>query len=117
MARAAINILGATGETYDLVSLGSFDVASARPSTGVYTVTGTLGMVPFPPVDVGWGYTLNQVDGRADIEIEFADGLLTVTATKEGQPYDLKHMITLHILVPSLPLAGLPDEAPRPAEG
>lgn len=112
MARAAINILGATGETYDLVSLGSYDVHSSRPSVGVYQVTGSLGMVPFPPVDVGWGYTLNSIDYGADVEIEFEDGLLTVTVTKKGKPYDLKHMITLHILVPDLPLPeGLPQEA------
>ncbi len=57
-------------------------------------------MVPFPPVDSGWGYTVNQIDSRADVEIDFADDLLTVTVTKDGQPYDLKHMITLHISVP-----------------
>ncbi|AZC30142.1 hypothetical protein C4K38_2182 [Pseudomonas chlororaphis subsp. piscium] len=111
MARAAINILGATGETYDLVSLGSYDVTSARAAVGVYTVTGALGMVPFPPVDVGWGYTINQVDGRAEIEIEFADGVLTVTVTKDGQPYDLKHMITLHILVPDDPEMEMPQQS------
>ena len=108
MARAAINILGATGETYDLVSLGSYDVQSSRISVGVYHVIGTLGMVPYPPIDAGWGYTVNQVDSRADVDINFADGLLTVTVTKGGQPYDLKHMITLHILVPDLPPPNMP---------
>lgn len=100
MARAAINVLGATGVTYDFVTQGDTAVTSARLSTGVYQITGCLGMVPFPPIDDGWGYTVNQVDRRADVETEFADGLLTVTVTKDGQPYDLKHMITLHILVP-----------------
>ncbi|MEF9671949.1 hypothetical protein QNM99_03925 [Pseudomonas sp. PCH446] len=47
---------------------------------------------------------LNQMDSKADIEIDFTDGLLTVTATKDGAPYDLKVMITLHILVPDAPL-------------
>ncbi|BAV74099.1 hypothetical protein PCAU_1890 [Pseudomonas chlororaphis subsp. aurantiaca] len=100
MARAAINILGATGATYDFVSLGEGEVLSSRESTGVYRITGCLGLVPFPPVDEGWGYTVNQVDGGAGVGIEFADGVLTVTVTKDGRPYDLKHMITLHILVP-----------------
>jgi hypothetical protein len=109
MARAAINILGSTGETYDLVSLGSYDVTSTRASVGVYTVTGTFGMVPFPPVDVGWGYTINQVDRSAEIGIEFAEGVLTVTVTTDGQPYDLKHMITLHILVPDVPEVEMPQ--------
>ncbi|MNJ22278.1 hypothetical protein D3C77_166460 [compost metagenome] len=107
MARAAINIIGATGATYDLVSNGSREVASSRQATGIYQVTGTLGMVPFPPVDDGWGYTVNQVDSRADVELEFVEEVLTVTVMKDGQPYDLKHMITLHILVPDAPLADL----------
>ena len=100
MARAAINILGDSGATYDFVTNGTGEVGSSRLSAGVYQVTGCLGMVPFPPVDDGWGYTVNRVDGRADVETNFVDGLLTVTVTKDGQPYDLKHMITLHILVP-----------------
>lgn len=104
MARAAINILGATGATYDFVTSGGGLVESSRESVGVYRVTGCLGMVPFPPIDDGWGYTVNQADSRADVDIDFADGLLTVTVTKGGQPYDLKHMITLHILVPAAPV-------------
>ncbi|WP_148558673.1 hypothetical protein [Pseudomonas chlororaphis] len=102
MARAAINVLGATGATYDFVSQVESQVLSSRVSVGVYRVTGCLGMVPFPPADDGWGYSLNQIDGRADVETDFADGALTITVTKDGQPYDLKHMITLHILVPDV---------------
>ncbi len=104
MARAAINVLGATGATYDFVTQGNTAVTSARLSKGIYQIAGCLGMVPFPPIDDGWGYTVNQVDARADVETEFADDLLTVTVTKDGQPYDLKHMITLHILVPDASL-------------
>ncbi|MEE3929633.1 phage tail protein [Pseudomonas viridiflava] len=115
MARAAINILGATGVTFDFVTQGDTKVTSARPSKGIYTVSGTLGMVPYPPVDVGWGYTLNQIDSRADVEIEFENGLLTVTVTKDGQPYDLKHMITLHILVPDPAPIYMPEFPPAPA--
>ena len=99
-SRAAINIIGATGATYDLVSLGSLDVTSSRVSKGVYQVKGTLGLVPYPPIDSGWGYTVNQMDLAADVEIVFEDGVLTVTVSKGGMPYDIKHMITLHILVP-----------------
>ncbi len=61
---------------------------------------------------------MNQIDNRADVETEFADDLLTVTVTKDGQPYDLNHMITLHILVPDAPaLTCAPSRqtlAPRP---
>lgn len=116
MTRAAINVLGATGKTYDFVTQGDTPVASARISKGIYQITGCLGMVPFPPDDDGWGYTVNQMDMRADVETDFADGVLTVIATKDGLPYDLKHMITLHILVPDptpveLPLSQDESEA------
>lgn len=116
MTRAAINVLGATGATYDFVTQGNTAVTSARLSKGVYQITGSLGMVPFPPIDDGWGYTLNQVDGRADVETNFADGVLTVTVTKDGQPYDLKHMITLHILVPDAPVVNIPESLSSPEE-
>ncbi|WP_414892543.1 phage tail protein [Pseudomonas serboccidentalis] len=109
MARAAINVLGATGETYDFVSQGDAAVTSTRVSKGVYKLTGCLGMVPFPPVDDGWGYAVNQIDSRADVEMGFAGGVLTVTVTKDGQAYDLKHMITLHILVPGAGAGNMPD--------
>jgi len=108
MTRAAINVLGATGATYDFVSQGDTTVFSTKISKGIYQITGCLGMVPYPPADDGWGYTVNQVDSRADIDTDFAGGVLTVTVTKGGAPYDLKHMITLHILVPS----PVPDTMP-----
>ncbi|XVJ46787.1 hypothetical protein ACDZ94_20000 [Pseudomonas sp. UBT] len=73
-------------------------------------------MVPFPPIDDGWGYTVNQVDSRADVDIQFTDGVLVVTATKDDKPYDLKHMITLHILVPDSPVFEMPQEAPPAQE-
>lgn len=111
MARAAINVLGATGATYDFVTQGDTPVTSSRESKGVYKVYGCLGMVPFPPIDDGWGYTVNQVDSRADVEADFADGTLTVTVTKDGQPYDLEHMITLHILVPDDPEMEMPQQS------
>lgn len=100
MTRAAINVLGATGAPYDFVTQGDTSVTSTKISKGVYQIAGSLGMVPFPPINDGWGYAVNQVDNRADVDTDFTDGLLTVTVTKDGQPYDLKHMITLHILVP-----------------
>ncbi|MGY2160948.1 phage tail protein [Pseudomonas tolaasii] len=115
MARAAINVLGATGATYDFVTNGAGVVGSSRESVGVYHITGCLGMVPFPPADDGWGYTVNQVDSRADVDIQFDDQVLVVTVTKDGKPYDLKHMITLHILVPDAPAVEMSQEA-QPAE-
>lgn len=123
MTRAAINVLGATGKTYDFVTQGDTAVTSTRVSKGVYQITGSLGMVPFPPEDEGWGYAVNQVDNRADVETDFADSVLTVTVTKSGAPYDLKHMITLHILVPDPAPVEMPkaEEQPpaveTPAEG
>lgn len=122
MARAAINVLGATGATYDFVTNGSGVVSSSRESVGVYRVIGCLGMVPFPPIDDGWGYTVNQIDSRADVDTDFTEGVLTVTVTKDGKPYDLKHMITLHILVPDAEVMEMPpavaeSESEAPAEG
>lgn len=118
MARAAINVLGASGATYDFVTQGDTPVTSSKVSKGVYRILGSLGMVPFPPVDDGWGYTVNQVDSRADVETDFAADVLTVTVTKDGQPYDLKHMITLHILVPDPAAVEMPQvaEEPRPVD-
>ncbi len=121
MARAAINVLGATGATYDFVTNGCGVVSSSRESVGVYRIIGCLGMVPFPPIDDGWGYTVNQIDNRADVDTDFTEGVLTVTVTKDGKPYDLKHMITLHILVPDaevmeMPPAVVESESEVPAE-
>lgn len=117
MARAAINVLGATGATYDFVTAGAGVIASSRISAGVYQITGCLGMVPFPPIDDGWGYTVNQIDSRADVDIQFEEGVLTVAVTKDGKPYDLKHMITLHILVPDAPVVPMPPiEVPASTE-
>lgn len=122
MARAAVNVLGATGATYDFVTNGSGVVSSSRESVGVYRIIGCLGMVPFPPIDDGWGYTVNQIDSRADVDTDFTEGVLTVTVTKDGKPYDLKHMITLHILVPDAEVMEMPpavaeSESEAPAEG
>jgi len=111
MARAAINIMGETGALFDITSLGGMDVDSYRSGVGVYCVTGTLGMVPFPPVDQGWGYSLHPSENSAKVNAAFDEGLLTVTVTMDGEPYDLKTLITLHILVPDLP----PEEVPPPA--
>lgn len=122
MARAAINVLGPTGATYDFVTNGAGMIDSSRESVGVYHITGCLGMVPFPPIDDGWGYTVNQIDSRADVDIQFEGGVLTVTVTRDHKPYDLKHMITLHILVPDAPVVPMPPtevsvsvEEPQPS--
>ncbi|WP_138761595.1 tail fiber assembly protein [Pseudomonas lactis] len=112
MARAAINIVGETGAKFDLTSLGGTDVDSYRSGVGVYCVTGTLGMVPFPPLDQGWGYSLHPSENTAKVDIAFVEGLLTVTVTMDGKPYDLKTMVTLHILVPDIPLEQVPALPP-----
>ena len=112
MARAAINIVGETGALFDIASLGGKDVDSYRSDVGVYCVTGTRGMVPFPPVDQGWGYSLHPSENTAKVDIVFADDLLTVTVTMDGEPFDLKAMITLHILVPDAPQEELPVMPP-----
>ena len=112
MARAAINIVGETGAKFDLTSRGGKDVDSYRSGVGVYCVTGTLGMVPFPPLDQGWGYSLHPSESTAKVDITFAEGLLTVTVTMDGEPYDLKTMVTLHILVPDIPLEQVPELPP-----
>ncbi|MPQ83831.1 tail fiber assembly protein [Pseudomonas sp. MAFF 730085] len=114
MARAAINIVGATGVMYDLTSLGGIDVGSYRKDVGVYCVTGTLGMVPFPPLDQGWGFSLHPSESQALVETSFDDGLLTITVTMDGEAYDLKTMITLHILVPDLEAIVVPPPAADP---
>ena len=112
MARAAINIVGETGAMFDITSLGGMDVDSYRSGVGVYCITGTQGMVPFPPIDQGWGYSLHPSESTAKVEITFADDLLTVAVTMDGEPYDLKTMITLHILVPDIPLEQVPQLPP-----
>lgn len=114
MARAAINIVGATGAMYDLTSLGGSEVDSYRSDVGVYCITGSLGMVPFPPIDQGWGYSLHPSENKADVAISFEADLLTVTVTMDGLPYDLKTMITLHILVPDLPPVEVPPAVVDP---
>lgn len=112
MARAAINIVGQTGALFDITSLGGTDIDSYRFGVGVYCVTGAKGMVPFPPVDQGWGYSLHPSEQAAKVDTAFADDLLTVSVTMDGEPYDLKTMITLHILVPDSPLEELPVTPP-----
>lgn len=112
MARAAINIEGPTGALFDITSLGGKDVESYRSGVGVYCVTGTQGMVPFPPVDQGWGYSLHPSENTAQVDIVFSADLLTVTVTMDGEPYDLKTMVTLHILVPDLPHEDIPPTPP-----
>ncbi|WP_248731766.1 tail fiber assembly protein [Pseudomonas sp. MWU13-2517] len=114
MARAAINVVGATGAMYDLTSLGGIEVGSYRKDVGVYCVTGALGMVPFPPLDQGWGFSLHPSESQARVDTSFADGLLTVTVTMDDQPYDLKTMITLHILVPDLEAIVVPPPIADP---
>lgn len=105
--RAAVNILGASGAVIDITTLGVDTITTEHPGQGQYLIHGTLGMVPAPE---GWGYVVNQADAAASVEISFADGVLAVGVTKEGEPYDLTHSITLHVSVDELP----PQEIPEP---
>ncbi|WP_208825608.1 hypothetical protein [Pseudomonas luteola] len=117
MARAAINIIGSTGQLYDVTSQGATDITSERISAGVYQVRGTQGMVPMPPADVGWGYVLNQMDLGTNVDISYEEGVLAVICTMDGKPYDLQHMVTLHVLVDDLPVTApeIPAETPAPS--
>lgn len=94
--RAAVNILGSTGELLDVVSMGCDTISTSHPGVGVYRIHGTLGMAP-PPL--GWGYVVNPVDAEAVIDIEFADAVLTVNVFVGGVAADLRHSITLHVAV------------------
>lgn len=107
--RAAINILG-DGSVIDITSLGVDTVSVERPSPGKYLIKGTLGMVPPPE---GWGYVLNQADAGCEIDISFKKKIITVSVTKEGEPVDLVHSITLHIAVDGLPPVVVPELLPK----
>ncbi|PLU86358.1 phage tail protein [Pseudomonas plecoglossicida] len=110
MARAAINILG-DGSIIDITSLGKADITVEHPGPGQYQVAGTLGMCPPPE---GWGYVINQMDAGASVVTSFADEVLLVSVTKDGEPADLLHSITLHVSVEETPVP-LPPE-PIPAD-
>lgn len=109
--RAAINILGADGTLIDVTSLGVDTITTEHPGPGEYLVHGTLGMVP-PPL--GWGYVLNQADADSSIAISYNEGVLAVSVAKNGEPADLAHSITLHIVVEALPPLIIPEPAPPP---
>jgi hypothetical protein len=108
-SRAAINILGSTGEIIDISSLGSRDITSERAGPGKYIVQGTLGMVPIPE---GWGHVVNQLDSDAAVSIGFDDEKLTVDVSRNGSPSDLVHSITLHVAVADLVIPPMPEPPP-----
>lgn len=110
--RAAVNILGATGAVIDITSLGVNTITTEHPEPGQYLVYGTLGMAPAPE---GWGYVLNQADNACSVAISYNGAVLAVSVTKEGEPVDLAHSVTLHVAVEASP----PQEItlpPAPAE-
>lgn len=111
--RAAINILGSTGEVIDVVSMGVETITTKHPSIGHYAVFGTLGMAP-PPL--GWGYVLNQMDAETKIKIEFDKDVLNVMAFKEGVPADLLHSITLHVAVDESPIPEIKEPVDTPVD-
>jgi hypothetical protein len=112
-SRAAINILGSTGEILDISSLGSRDVASEKAGPGKYLVTGTLGMVPLPE---GWGYVVNQLDSDATVSIGFDGETLAVEVRRDGALADLVHSITLHVAVPDWVAPPMPEPTPQEPE-
>lgn len=109
--RAAINILGSTGAIIDVTSLGVSTITSQRQSKGLYHVEGSKGMAEAPE---GWGYVVNQVDNDKQIVINFDNDLLEVAVTRDGEPVDLQHSITLHVAVDELPPQVVPAPAPLP---
>jgi hypothetical protein len=112
-ARAAINILGSTGEILDISSLGSRDITSLKVNTGQYIISGTLGMVPLPE---GWGYVVNQLDSDATVSIGFDGEDLAVEVSRDGAPSDLVHSITLHVAVTDWVIPAMPEPAPAEPE-
>ncbi|MEW5546734.1 hypothetical protein [Pseudomonas soli] len=102
--RAIITLLN-DGSTHDITP-GDALLASTLVSEGVFRVTGSLGLVPFPPVSVGWGYSLSQMDSKADVAVEHDEvsGDLLVTVTRDGQPYRLVSTLMLHVLAEDLPV-------------
>ncbi|WP_339408062.1 tail fiber assembly protein [Pseudomonas helleri] len=109
--RAAINILGATGAIIDITSLGVSTIESRRNSLGAYQLKGTKGMAKAPE---GWGYVVNQMDSDKNVAITYANELLEVAVTLDGEPADLQHSLTLHVAVDELPPQIVPEPAPLP---
>lgn len=109
--RAAINLLGSDGSIIDITSLGDSEITSRRESAGVYKVVGTLGMVPIPE---GWGYVVNNVDSDKKVDIVYTTPELVIYVTKQGEPCDLSHSLTLHVLVNTLPEPPIVEAPPIP---
>lgn len=108
-SRAAINILGSTGEIIDISSLASCDITSEKAGPGKYIIHGTLGMVPLPE---GWGHVVNQLDSDATVSIGFDGETLTVEVRRDGSLSDLAHSITLHVAVADLVIPPMPEPTP-----
>ncbi|MDH0300606.1 MULTISPECIES: hypothetical protein [unclassified Pseudomonas] len=101
--RAIITLLN-DGSTYDITPPEA-RLASQALGEGQFRITGSQGLVPFPPAGVGWGYSLSHMDNKADVAIEHdpASGDLLVTVTRDGQPYRLISTLMLHVLAEDLP--------------
>ena len=103
--RAAINILGSTGEIIDITSLGVSTIESKRESPGIYQLIGTQGMARAPE---GWGYVVNQMDVDKTVAISYDEQVLRVCVSLDDKPTDLSHSITLHVAVDELPVSSMP---------
>ncbi|QHF27380.1 hypothetical protein [Pseudomonas sp. R32] len=106
--RAIITLLN-DGTVHDVTPAGAA-LTCELISTGVFKVMGSQGLVPFPPHGVGWGYSLSQMDAKADVEVTFdhASGELHVNLTKDGQPYQMISTLMLHVMAPDLPELPVP---------
>jgi len=102
--RAIITLLN-DGSTYDITPPQA-QLASLALGEGRFKITGSHGLVPFPPASVGWGYSLSQMDSKADVAVEHDEvsGDLLVTVTRDGQPYRLVSTLMLHVLAEDLPV-------------
>lgn len=68
---SALNLAMDRFQTTTRLRVAAF-IAQVGHESGQF-VTGCPGMVPYPPLDKGWGYTVNQVDSRADVDIDYVD--------------------------------------------
>lgn len=102
--RAIITLLN-DGSTFDITPADA-QLSSIQVSEGVFRISGSQGLVPFPPVSVGWGYSLSQMDSKADVAIEHdgTTGDLLVTVTRDDQPYRLVSTLMLHVLAEDPPV-------------
>lgn len=106
MGRAAINI-GPEGDVIDFTVSGSVGTVTVEhPEAGIYLINGTLGLAVG-----GWGIITNPADGIT-ADSSYADGILQLSVTRDGEPTDIKTLLTMHLEMEDVPLS-MP-EPPEP---